>query len=418
MMTRMLTVLLISLMTFSATAHEDVVAEPKPEKEARPQIEVVFVLDTTGSMSGLIEGAKAKIWSIANQMLSAKPTPDLKIGLIGYRDRGDEYVTVKHDLTADIDAVHTNLMKFKADGGGDRPESVNQALHEATHDMTWSESRDVLKIVFLVGDAPPHMDFKDDVKYQKTCEAAVNKDLIINTVQCGNGKDTTPVWRDIASLSEGKFVQIGQSGRMQVVSTPFDKKLAKLNAEMGGTVVAYGDESRRRKTAGKLGAAFGVSEAEAGSADGGERFVDGAEAANKEDAAKSADRLELLKKEADKRAADEPTPASAPSMSAVTGGGDLVDDYARGRVDLEDVKDEELPEHIRKMSKDEREAYLKEQVEKRKVIEKQIAELLDERAAWLAEDAKKKAVEGKGDAFDDKVFDMIKEQAKEKKIAY
>src|SRR5438552_5102923 len=60
--------------------------------EAKPRIEVCFVLDTTGSMGGLIEGAKQKIWSIANEMISAKPAPELKLGLIGYRDRGDEYV--------------------------------------------------------------------------------------------------------------------------------------------------------------------------------------------------------------------------------------------------------------------------------------------------------------------------------------
>src|SRR6184192_4743371 len=60
--------------------------------EAKPRIEVCFVLDTTGSIGGLIEGAKQKIWSIANEMISAKPTPELKLGLVGYRDRGDEYV--------------------------------------------------------------------------------------------------------------------------------------------------------------------------------------------------------------------------------------------------------------------------------------------------------------------------------------
>ena len=62
-------------------------------KAAKPRIEVCFVLDTTGSMGGLIEGAKQKIWSIANEMISAKPTPELRLGLVAYRDRGDEYVT-------------------------------------------------------------------------------------------------------------------------------------------------------------------------------------------------------------------------------------------------------------------------------------------------------------------------------------
>src|SRR2546422_8267436 len=81
---------------------------------SKPRIEVCFVLDTTGSMGGLIEGAKQKIWSIANEMISAQPTPELKLGLIGYRDRGDEYVVKSFSLTDDIDAIYGHLREFQA----------------------------------------------------------------------------------------------------------------------------------------------------------------------------------------------------------------------------------------------------------------------------------------------------------------
>lgn len=84
---------------------------------AKQQMEICFVLDTTASMSGLIEGAKQKIWSIANQLISAKPTPDLKIGLVAYRDRGDEFVVKSFNLTDDIDSIYAELRKLKAEGG-------------------------------------------------------------------------------------------------------------------------------------------------------------------------------------------------------------------------------------------------------------------------------------------------------------
>lgn len=213
--------------------------------DGRPHIDVVFVLDTTGSMWGLIEGAKAKIWSIANQMVSARPTPRLRIGLVAYRDRGDEYLTRRFDLSDDIDAVYENLQAFSAGGGNDTPESVNQALHEAVKDMTWSPGRDALKFIFLVGDAPPHMDYLDDVKYPAICQMAVKKDVIVNTIQCGGIAVTMPVWKEIAGLSEGSYVAIGQSGDMQVVSTPMDASLARLNREIGTTIVAYGNERER-----------------------------------------------------------------------------------------------------------------------------------------------------------------------------
>src|SRR5207248_1554312 len=144
----------------------------EPARANKPKVEVVFCLDTTGSMGGLIEGAKQKIWAICNQIASGKPSPDLKVGLVAFRDKGDEYITRVYDLTDDLDQVHGTLKTFKAAGGGDIPESVNQALDDAVNKIKWSKDEDTLRLLFLVGDAPPHMDYKDDVKYPVTCEKA------------------------------------------------------------------------------------------------------------------------------------------------------------------------------------------------------------------------------------------------------
>src|ERR1041384_7342154 len=119
----------------------------KGADQSKPRIEVCFVLDTTGSMGGLIEGAKQKIWSIANEMISAKPTPELKLSLVGYRDKGDAYVVKSFPLTDDIDAIYAHLREFTAEGGGDTPESVNEALAETINKMAWSQDRAVLKII-------------------------------------------------------------------------------------------------------------------------------------------------------------------------------------------------------------------------------------------------------------------------------
>src|SRR5205809_6352864 len=197
--------------------------------ETKPRIEVCFVLDSTGSMGGLIEGAKQKIWSIANEMISAKPTPELNLGLIGYRDRGDEYVVKSFRLTDDIDSIYGHLRDFKAEGGGDEPASVNEVLAEAIEKMPWSQDRRVLKIIFLVGDAPHLRGDADGPKYPELCRIAAKKDLIINTVQCGNIAETTPIWKEIAKLSEGSYAAIAQSGGVVVIATPMDDQLAKLN---------------------------------------------------------------------------------------------------------------------------------------------------------------------------------------------
>ena len=139
---------------------------------SRPRVEVTFVLDTTGSMGGLIDGAKRRIWSVARRIAEGRPRPDLRIALVAYRDKGDLYVTQVHDFTSDMDTVYARLMSFEAAGGGDTPEHVSAALDDAVHHVSWSQAPG-LKVVFLVGDAPPHMDYKDVPTIEELCLTAV-----------------------------------------------------------------------------------------------------------------------------------------------------------------------------------------------------------------------------------------------------
>ncbi|MEZ5460700.1 VWA domain-containing protein [Dokdonella sp.] len=189
------------------------VAQPVPAPAAtaangKPRIDAVFVLDTTGSMGGLIQGAKENIWSIASSMAQAKPTPELRIGLVAYRDRGDAYVTRVVDLSSDLDSMFATLMDFQADGGGDTPESVNEALHDAVHKISWSQDKDAYKVIFLVGDAPAHTDYADDVQYPETIAAAMARGVVVNTIQVGNNAGTHEEWQRIASLNQGEYFKV------------------------------------------------------------------------------------------------------------------------------------------------------------------------------------------------------------------
>src|SRR5436190_13155903 len=220
--------------------------EKKPAK--KPQVEVVFCLDTTGSMGGLIEAAKQKIWSISNQIANGKPTPELKIGLVAYRDKGDAYITKVFDLSDDLDAVHANLKTFQAQGGGDTPEHVNQALFDAVHKIKWSTDKKTLRLLFLVGDAPPHMDYTDDVKYPETCKKACEKGIIINSVQCGGDPECAKAWRDICAKAEGSYVQIEQNGGVVAIPTPFDKELGILNDDLTRTTLVFGGRRKQMES--------------------------------------------------------------------------------------------------------------------------------------------------------------------------
>src|SRR4051794_27940965 len=90
---------LCGLALLCATGPAPARADEPAQKVTAPHVEVVFCLDTTGSMKGLIHAAKQKIWAICNQISTGTPTPHVKVGLVAYRDRGDAYVTKVFDLT-------------------------------------------------------------------------------------------------------------------------------------------------------------------------------------------------------------------------------------------------------------------------------------------------------------------------------
>ncbi len=367
--------ILLGAMAVTSPVHGD--TKKAPAKKTPPRVEVVFCLDTTGSMSRLINAAKQKIWSISNQIAAGSPTPDLRIGLIGYRDRTDNYVTRVYGLTDDLDGMYANLMKFQAGGGGDTPESVNQALHEAVTKINWSKGKNVLRIIFLVGDAPPHMDYKDDVKYPKTCEIAAKRGIIINTVQCGSVAGTDKIWKQISDLSEGSYVRIAPNANPVVaVATPFDDKLAKINKELVKTTVVYGSE-REQKRASKLN-----------------------EAAGKLGGSKAADRASTL--------------ANLGRGAAY----DLVDNFRQGKVKLEDLKPEMLPPVLKGKTLKEQKAYLKTLVVRQAQLNDEARQLDKKRRGYIA---KKQAEELKSrtkDSFDLQVNKLIQRQAQRVNIRY
>jgi Mg-chelatase subunit ChlD len=360
----------------------DGLTQPEPfarPAAERPRIDVVFALDTTGSMSGLIEGAKQKIWSVASAMADGRPTPRIRIGLVGYRDRGDDYVTRTTDLTEDIDEVYGRLQAFNAEGGGDTPESVNQALHEAVTRMSWSQDDDVYKVVFLVGDAPPHMDYENDVKYAESVDLARAKGIAINTIQCGTQADTAQVWREIARQGSGQFVAIRQDGAMVALETPMDEELARLNGDLAGTVLAYGDADDKAEIERKVAASKAAAPAVAAS------------------------RLGYLSKSGGR---------------VNSGRRDLVDAVKEGLVETDAISGDALPSEMQAMNAAERGAYVQGKIEEREKIQARIDELSRRRDAHLRAETERLAAEGRGDGFDLQVLETIRQQAAAKGITY
>lgn len=359
----------------------DPVVMPEVANIDRPKIEVVFVLDTTGSMSGLIDAAKEKIWSIASTMASAQNAPDIKMGLVAYRDRGDAYVTQSVSLSSDLDSMYAKLMDYQADGGGDSPESVNQALYEAVNNMTWSQDQNTYKVVFLVGDAPAHMDYQDDVKYPETIKVAKTKG-IINTIQAGQDSATTANWQQMASLANGDYFQVEQSGNAVAIATPFDRKMAILSKELDDTRLYFGNKEEKAKQASKVAATIKLHE----------------EASDESRA---------------RRAEFNAAPSGKDNF---LGEGELVDAITSGNVDLASIKNEDLPESIQALPMEEQAIVIKEKAAARDNLQQEMKVLAEKRNDFL-----KKQVEaegGKKDSLDAKIFSSIQAQAKDKGLVY
>jgi Mg-chelatase subunit ChlD len=347
----------------------------------RPKVDVVFVLDTTGSMSGLIQTAKEKIWSIATTMSSAQPTPEIRIGLVAYRDRSDAYVTKVIDLSDDLDSVYAALMDFQADGGGDGPESVNKALYDAVHEMSWSQGKQTYQAIFLVGDAPPHMDY-DEVRYPEIIADARRKGIVFNTIQCGDMPSTINPWTQIASLGQGSFFQVEQAGGAVAFTSPYDEEIAELSARLDNTRLYYGSREEKDKMARKMAAT---------------------------------EKLHAVSS-IESRARRGVFNSAAAGRANALGENELVDAITSGEVELEEIVVQALPEALKPMAPAAQKAYIAGLAEERADLNRQIRVLSEDRDGYLAK--KVEEAGGKKDSLDQKIYEAVKDQASAAGLEY
>jgi len=372
------TVLVYPALRGNATASTQIVVPPP---RAAKRVEVVFVLDTTGSMGGLIETAKEKIWSIASTLAQAHQTPEISMGLVAYRDHGDAYVTRVIDLDRDLDSMYTKLMDFQADGGGDGPEAVNEALEAAIERVSWSQDPGTYKVVFLVGDAPPHMDYQD-VKYPQVVAAAAARGIVVNTIQCGGASETVAPWQQIAALGHGRYFTVEQAGGAVAVATPFDAEIATLAAQLDDTRLYYGSSDELLEMADKVAATARLNEEASVSA----------------------------------RARRGVFNVSEAGAGNFIGGRELVADIASGRVDLAAVPAAELPATVAAAPPEARQAMIEATAQKREELQREIAKLGAERDAFIEAEVEKTG--GAADSLDQQIYEAVRDQAADVGIVY
>ena len=174
------------------------------------KLDVLFCLDTTGSMGDEIQKVKDTILVIAETVAGGDPEPYVRYGLVIYRDVGDIYTSQVYDFM-DVDGLASIIANVSASGGGDYEESVSEGLCKAVNDVSWN-LKDAYRAIYLIGDAPPHTDYDNGYDYLEAARDATEKGIVIHAIGCSGIAGNEDEFKAVAELTGGIFVYLEYSG--------------------------------------------------------------------------------------------------------------------------------------------------------------------------------------------------------------
>ncbi|MDO5972411.1 VWA domain-containing protein [Flavivirga aquimarina] len=371
---------LIAFMACNANNKNQNVAYTSIEKKHHDPnkqfIKVALLLDTSNSMDGLIDQAKAQLWDIVNELSYAKcgtNKPNLQIALYEYGNDGlngkEGFIRQVLAFSNDLDDISKELFSLTTNGGS---EYCGQVIQTSLNQLDWGKNPDDLKLIFIAGNEPFT---QGKVNYKDASVNAKEKDITINTIFCGDyNQGISSFWKDGAQLTNGDYMAINQNKKTIHIASPYDDAILILNQKLNRTYVTYGQIGRQKKE---------------------------------------------LQAEQDSKAG---TYSKANAVSRTISKSshlyknkswDLVDAVEDEEVVIEDLKDDALPQELKGKSKAEIKTYVAEKSKERTAIQKQIQELNAKRKSYIA-DKKKEADNG----LENAMTKAIKEQAKRKKYSW
>lgn len=375
---RFITIIAALAFACAAFGKDEIKPEPKPAK--KPLVQIAVLLDTSGSMEGLIEQAKGQLWKIVNEFLKAKQegqTPEVQVALYEYgksslsRDSG--WIRQIVPLSTDLDKISEELFALKTNGG---EEYCGWVIKDAVANLAWSSDPKVYRAILIAGNEPFT---QGSVNYADSCKAAIAKGIIVNTIHCGSMEEGIRTkWQDGATLADGKYMVIDHNRAVVHIEAPQDKEIAKLSAELNKTYLAYGGEGRR---------------------------------AYANQAAQDMNAMSL-------------TPASgAVVQRAVTKSSaaynnaswDLVDAAKSKDFKLESVKSDALPAEMQKLSESERKEFVEKKSKERSELQTKIQKLNSEREKFVAAQMKQSSATNTLDVV---VTTAVREQAAKRQFKF
>ena len=323
---------------------------------SKPLVQVAVLLDTSGSMDGLINQARTQLWKIVNELVSAEKSgsrPVIEVALYEYGNSGlspqNGWMRQVMPFTADLDAVSKELFSLRTNGGD---EYCGQAIATAVAELKWSPKSDVYKAIFIAGNEPFT---QGPVPFQDAVAKAKAKNIFVNTIYCGaRQQGLAEQWKTGADLAEGDYTNIDQGAVAYQIAAPQDDKIAQLSAQLNSTYVSYGSS-------------------------GGQKLADKAAS---EAVARGAGKSVYAERAAFQAAA-------APAQAAAEADWDAVSALESGAMKKEDIKADQLPAEVQKLDKAAREKYLDGKLAERKRIKEEINALQSQRKAYISAEEKK-----------------------------
>lgn len=325
--------------------------EPVPLRRVSPAkslVQMAILLDTSGSMSGLIDQARGELWSIVNEFIAARRNgvaPEVQVALFEYGKsslpKASGYIRSIVPLTTDLDKISEELFALKTRGGD---EYCGWVIQEAVNQLQWSDNPADLKVIFVAGNEPFT---QGPVHYRDSDRAAIDRGIIVNTIHCGSETDGIKgQWKQGALLADGRFLNINQNQQIAHIPAPQDGQITRLNEQLNGTYLPFGRQGTERLNV---------------------------------QAAQDSNARRLSETSALQRA------LAKSSANYMNGDWDLVDAVKQNGLDLKEVDAKQLPKNMQTMAPEQQKAYIDQKAKERARIQSEIQQLNQLREQHIAQ---------------------------------
>ena len=381
---RRLSKVVVSLITIAAVTafNTETPAEVAAEQSGTTKdqtIMLALLLDTSNSMDGLIDQAKSQLWKIVNELAAAKTSngsrPNIKIALYEYGNdnlpASEGYIRQVSQFTHDFDLISEKLFALTTNGGN---EFCGHVIKTSLNQLAWSASTADVKMIFIAGNEPFS---QGEIPYRAACSMAKEKNVIVNTIFCGNFSEGLETgWKTGATITGGSYMSIEQNSRTVYIPTPYDEKIEAMNERLNNTYLYYGKAGSSRKQLqsiqDKNAESYGLSNKV-------ERTV-----------CKS-------------------------SYAYDNSSWDLVDAYKDDETVITKAKAEDLPAEMKSMNMEQRKAYVVQKTNERTNIQKEIQSLNKKRQEYIINNPSAESADA---MLDGAMLKTVREYAKTKNLTW